>query len=356
MRILPIVAALCLVAGDALAGTGPNHKGHMGRKGHTWASDCVEAHYPKPPEILGHWKNKCSYGVNVRYRLRDADGACESRSYAEFPCAFYIPANSRRPGYIKGPAGWIGCKASGKVGEHGPFPMRMDRRGFGCFHLGFGPGQLLWRFERYRNGVFVGEFNEEGRRHGVGQYYWHSGNVYTGEYRNGKRHGHGTATYASGDVYSGQWVNNALKGRTFANRAKARIAAARERERREKAERQRRFEEEMEREEEMNRQRRRRAGGGFMDTFTKGFFGGTSDLLRPSSRGGGGARCADLQRRFADEYVVKLDGGSMCSLFRHSARVLGAYRSRLVSNGCVSASEWDKSLREARQGVRASCE
>ena len=133
------------------------------------------------------------------------------------------------------------------------FLMRVDRRGFDCFHLGLGPGQLLWRVELYRNGVLVGEFNEEGRRDSVGQYYWHSGKVYTGEYRNGKRHGHGTGTYASGDVYSGQWVNNALKGRTFSNRAKDRIAAARERERR--------FEEEMEWEEEMNRQLRRRVHG-----------------------------------------------------------------------------------------------
>ena len=65
-----------------------------------------------------------------------------------------------------------------------------------------------------------------------------------------------------------------------------------------------------------------------MDTFTKGFFGGTSDLLRPSMRGGGmagrgGGRCADLQRRFTDHYGDKPDGSSMCALFQHSARVLG---------------------------------
>ena len=290
MRILLIAAALCLIAGDALAGTGPNHKSHLGRKGHTWAVDCIDAHYPRPPQILGEWENKCSYGVNVRYRLKDADGACQSRSYAEFPCAFHIAANSRRPGYIKGPSQWIACRASGKVGEHGPFPMSRGEGKFGCYHLGAGPDRLMWYVRRYSNGVYVGELDGDGQRHGMGEYYWHSGSVYTGEYRNGDRHGRGTFTYPNGDVYEGGWAGNERKGRTFVARAKARIAAARER--REEAERERRFEEEMEREEEEWRRRRARdraAGGGFMDAITRGLTGRSSDLLERALRRGRGS-------------------------------------------------------------------
>ena len=359
MRALLLAAAACLLSQAALAGSGPNHKDHPGTKGHVWAVDCLKPVRPKPPQILGRWKNACNYGVNIRYNLKGADGACEARSYSSHPCAQYIPANSHRPGYIKGRVRWIACRASGKVGEHGPFPMRTGKGGFGCYHLGHGPGRTSWRARRYGNGVFVGEIDENGDRAGAGEYYWDNGHVYTGEHRNDRRHGHGTYTWPSGDVYTGQWADGKRKGMTF---------AARERERREEAERQRRLDrldEEIAREEEEWRRRRARdrAGGGFMDTFTRGLFGpgGAVPSLSRRGGGGGGSGCEAIGRRLARdlERVLSRSGNSMCGMARGQAAALGRARRSLAASGCASGAELsalDGKIRQANAVARNSCE
>ena len=283
MRILLIAAALCIAAGHVAAEISPTHKSHYGTEGHQFAANCIKPRHPKPPEIVGSWENNCGFGVNVSWRLIDADGACEPLPGRSFACAAFVPAGKRQPAYIKGTVRWGACKAAGEYGQHGPFPMGTSDDRHGCYHLGFGPHQKEWLIRRLGNGIYTGELDAKGRFHGEGEYYWNGGDVYKGQFRHGDFHGRGTYTFSSGDAYSGEWVNDKRTGRTFVSRAKARIAAARERERREEAERQRRFEEEMEWEDEMNRQRRRaRSSGGFMDTLTRELMDRSTDNLRRS--------------------------------------------------------------------------
>ena len=85
-------------------------------------------------------------------------------------------------------------------------------------------------------GIYEGEFNDKGERHGKGimttltasgkvytvyegewkndvqdgkgKMKWAEGDYYEGEFKNNMVHGEGTMKYATGVVYSGKWKNN----------------------------------------------------------------------------------------------------------------------------------------------------
>ncbi len=54
--------------------------------------------------------------------------------------------------------------------------------------------------ETYSNGYYVGEF-KNGKKDGIGTYYWNDGDKYTGGWKDGKIHGIGKYTYANGHEY-----------------------------------------------------------------------------------------------------------------------------------------------------------
>lgn len=54
--------------------------------------------------------------------------------------------------------------------------------------------------ETYDNGYYVGQM-KNGKRDGIGTYYWKSGAKYTGGWKNGGKHGVGKYIYSDGDEY-----------------------------------------------------------------------------------------------------------------------------------------------------------
>lgn len=69
----------------------------------------------------------------------------------------------------------------------------------------------------YSNGdCFVGHFNSQREKHGVGEYTWvHEDDTsthFSGRYVNGERSGYGVCKYATGDIYEGFWDHNQRQG------------------------------------------------------------------------------------------------------------------------------------------------
>ena len=47
--------------------------------------------------------------------------------------------------------------------------------------------------------------NSEGMAHGLGTYYYDTGCIYTGEWKDGAQNGQGTSTLANGTTYTGEY-------------------------------------------------------------------------------------------------------------------------------------------------------
>ncbi|KYQ51874.1 Radial spoke head 1 like protein [Trachymyrmex zeteki] len=54
-------------------------------------------------------------------------------------------------------------------------------------------------------GIYEGERNENGERHGNGKTLLSNGDIYVGQYRNGFRHGKGIYVFKNGARYNGDW-------------------------------------------------------------------------------------------------------------------------------------------------------
>lgn len=66
--------------------------------------------------------------------------------------------------------------------------------------------------KKYSNGVYEGEVNEEGKRHGKGKYTWSNGNIYEGDFVEGKCTGTGKYIFANGNLYEGGFENGQRTG------------------------------------------------------------------------------------------------------------------------------------------------
>lgn len=60
-------------------------------------------------------------------------------------------------------------------------------------------------------GSYNGPF-QDGRRHGHGSFFYHSGDRYVGQWENGAKHGVGTYTHIGGDRYVGEWRDDRMHG------------------------------------------------------------------------------------------------------------------------------------------------
>ena len=63
------------------------------------------------------------------------------------------------------------------------------------------------RTQYYDNGHYTGEFNENGKRHGHGTYYWKNGDKFEGSWSNNNA-SYGTYHYKNGDRYEGSVTDN----------------------------------------------------------------------------------------------------------------------------------------------------
>lgn len=59
---------------------------------------------------------------------------------------------------------------------------------------------------------YVGEKDEQGRKHGKGKFTWASGMTYEGDWVRDRYHGKGVLSYATGDRYEGEFANSAFNG------------------------------------------------------------------------------------------------------------------------------------------------
>lgn len=55
----------------------------------------------------------------------------------------------------------------------------------------------------FEEGIYEGQVNEKGQRHGLGSYNFLDGERYEGEWRNGHMHGQGTFYESDGAKYVG---------------------------------------------------------------------------------------------------------------------------------------------------------
>ena len=60
--------------------------------------------------------------------------------------------------------------------------------------------------------AYVGEYNEDGKRHGQGTFTYANGDKYVGGWKDGESHGQGTYTYASGSKYVGGYKDGKEHG------------------------------------------------------------------------------------------------------------------------------------------------
>ncbi|MDR2778075.1 MAG: hypothetical protein LBB13_01025 [Rickettsiales bacterium] len=66
----------------------------------------------------------------------------------------------------------------------------------------------------FANGdIYEGEFNDDGKREGIGKCFYSDGDVYEGEWLNDRKDGKGKQIYANGDIYEGEWENDDMCGK-----------------------------------------------------------------------------------------------------------------------------------------------
>jgi len=62
-----------------------------------------------------------------------------------------------------------------------------------------------------KNGIYEGELNDKGQRHGKGIMRYENGDVYEGDWKDGKMQGKGTMTNKKGAEYSARWKDGIRK-------------------------------------------------------------------------------------------------------------------------------------------------
>lgn len=62
-------------------------------------------------------------------------------------------------------------------------------------------------------GVYVGEYNDQKKKHGQGKFTFENGDIYDGNWRENKRHGSGKYQWAKGNIYHGDWVEDKREGK-----------------------------------------------------------------------------------------------------------------------------------------------
>lgn len=72
--------------------------------------------------------------------------------------------------------------------------------------------ESLNKKETYSNGYYIGTFNNNGQRHGLGTYIWNDGDKYEGNWRYGERTGFGIYYWKNGGCWYGIWKGSERDG------------------------------------------------------------------------------------------------------------------------------------------------
>ncbi len=66
----------------------------------------------------------------------------------------------------------------------------------------------------YEDGYYLGQVAGDGAtEHGFGTFFYNSGNIYMGEFRNGRFNGHGRYAWTDGRVYEGDFLDDTISGK-----------------------------------------------------------------------------------------------------------------------------------------------
>ena len=66
--------------------------------------------------------------------------------------------------------------------------------------------------KRYRDAVYIGEVNENGKRHGRGIMLYANGRKYEGRWKDDIRHGRGFEKHTNNNVYNGEFLDGKAHG------------------------------------------------------------------------------------------------------------------------------------------------
>ncbi len=75
-----------------------------------------------------------------------------------------------------------------------------------CLLINFAFGDRVEDRE-YPEGLYTGEVNDKGQRHGQRRLVWHNGHVHEGEFREDRPNGLGVYTDERGNVFKGEYEN-----------------------------------------------------------------------------------------------------------------------------------------------------
>eukprot|EP01062_Namystynia_karyoxenos_P026642 TRINITY_DN20639_c0_g1_i1.p1 TRINITY_DN20639_c0_g1~~TRINITY_DN20639_c0_g1_i1.p1 ORF type:complete len:541 (+),score=134.39 TRINITY_DN20639_c0_g1_i1:230-1624(+) len=74
------------------------------------------------------------------------------------------------------------------------------------------PGHPTGTFTTPVGDVYVGGLDDEGKAHGDGEWRFHNGGIYIGQFKRNKRHGLGRLNFRTGDEYVGRWEDSQRHG------------------------------------------------------------------------------------------------------------------------------------------------
>lgn len=117
--------------------------------------------------------------------------------------------NLLRSSYSVGPKNLFG----GNRITEGAAAKPERKRGKKPKHTNIKVEDIVWKVRQYDNGGYIGELNENNNPDGLGGYFWDSGEIYLGTWKDGERNGFGTQFYQKDSkLYEGEYKNGMRYG------------------------------------------------------------------------------------------------------------------------------------------------
>ncbi|CDW85222.1 UNKNOWN [Stylonychia lemnae] len=109
---------------------------------------------------------------------------------------------------------FVGYYKDGKPHGKGIYTWMNGSQYDGDFVDGLKHGVGVWKKNKddITGHRFEGEYQYD-RKHGYGEFYWQSGNIYKGSYQNDERDGYGEMYFTDGTTYKGDWTKGLQNGK-----------------------------------------------------------------------------------------------------------------------------------------------